>query len=154
MQSAQPMPSFKQAPTQSESQHLNTRRRLSREALCRLPHHLRLRLPRYQAHHSGRFGFPKAVLDHVGGCQNYGPFLGTRNNRCRIMIGTQEEAIILTTPCSAGSSGLCKIIPFNSPTVASQLELLRAFAVLISARTRCPARGSRLKVDFLFRQPI
>ena len=27
---------------------------------------------------------------HVGGCQNYGPFLGTLNNRCRIIIGTQK----------------------------------------------------------------
>ena len=33
----------------------------------------------------------------VGGSQNYGPFLGTLNNRCRIMIGTQTGAIILTT---------------------------------------------------------
>ena len=28
----------------------------------------------------------------MGGCQNYGPFSGTLNNRCRIVIGT----IILT----------------------------------------------------------
>ena len=32
----------------------------------------------------------------VGGCQNYGPFLGTLNNRCRIIIGTQKGTIILT----------------------------------------------------------
>ena len=31
------------------------------------------------------------------GCQNYGPFLGTLNNRCRITTGTQKGAIILTT---------------------------------------------------------
>ena len=34
---------------------------------------------------------------HVGGCQNYGPFLGTLNNRCRIILGTQKRTIILTT---------------------------------------------------------
>ena len=34
---------------------------------------------------------------HMGGCQNYGPFLGTLNNRCRIIVGTQKKAIILTT---------------------------------------------------------
>ena len=34
---------------------------------------------------------------HVGGCQNYGPFLGTLNIRCRIMIGTQKGTINLTT---------------------------------------------------------
>ena len=34
---------------------------------------------------------------HVGGCQNHGPFLGTQNIRCRIMIGMQKGTIILTT---------------------------------------------------------
>ena len=32
-----------------------------------------------------------------GDCQNYGPFLGTLNLRCRIIIGTQIGTIILTT---------------------------------------------------------
>ena len=36
-------------------------------------------------------------LVHVGSCQNYGPFLGTLNNRCRIIIGTPKGTIILTT---------------------------------------------------------
>ena len=30
----------------------------------------------------------------MGGCQNYGPFLGTLNIRCRIRIGTQKGTII------------------------------------------------------------
>ena len=34
---------------------------------------------------------------YMGSCQNYGPFLGTLNNRCRIIIGTQNGTIILTT---------------------------------------------------------
>ena len=34
---------------------------------------------------------------HMGSCQNYGPFLGTLNNRCRIIIGTRKGTIILTT---------------------------------------------------------
>ena len=33
----------------------------------------------------------------MGGCQNYGPFLGTLNNRCRIIIRTQKGTLILTT---------------------------------------------------------
>ena len=33
----------------------------------------------------------------MGGCQNYGPFLGTLNNGCRIIMGTQKWTIILTT---------------------------------------------------------
>ena len=36
-------------------------------------------------------------LQHVGGCQNYGPFLGTLKIRCRIMLGIQKGTIILTT---------------------------------------------------------
>ena len=37
------------------------------------------------------------ILDYMGGCQNYGPFLGTLNIRCRIRIGIQRGTIILTT---------------------------------------------------------
>ena len=33
----------------------------------------------------------------MGGCQNYGPFLGTLNIRCRIIIGIQKGTVILTT---------------------------------------------------------
>ena len=33
----------------------------------------------------------------MGGCQNYGPFLGTLNIRGRIIIGTPKRTIILTT---------------------------------------------------------
>ena len=33
----------------------------------------------------------------MGGCQNDGPFLGTLNIRCRIIIVTQKGTIILTT---------------------------------------------------------
>ena len=34
---------------------------------------------------------------HMGGCQNYGPFLGTLNIKCRIVIGIQKGTLILTT---------------------------------------------------------
>ena len=33
----------------------------------------------------------------MGGCQNYDPFLGTLNIRCRIIIGIQKGTIILIT---------------------------------------------------------
>ena len=33
----------------------------------------------------------------VGGCQHDGPFFGTLNIRCRIILGTQKGTIILTT---------------------------------------------------------
>ena len=33
----------------------------------------------------------------LGGCQNFGPFLCTLNDRCCIIIGTQKGTIILTT---------------------------------------------------------
>ena len=38
-----------------------------------------------------------AQSTHVGGCQNYDPFWGTLNIRCRIIIGIQKGTIILTT---------------------------------------------------------
>ena len=38
---------------------------------------------------------------NLGGCQNYGPFLGTLNIRCRIMIGTQKGMILTTTHLSS-----------------------------------------------------
>ena len=38
-----------------------------------------------------------SLCDYMGSCQNYGPFLGTLNNRCRIIIGTQKGTILLTT---------------------------------------------------------
>ena len=42
-----------------------------------------------------RSGF--LAVAHMGGCQTYGPFLGTLNIRCRIIIGIQKGTIILTT---------------------------------------------------------
>ena len=33
----------------------------------------------------------------MGGCQNYGPFLGTLNIRGRIIVGIHKGTIILTT---------------------------------------------------------
>ena len=41
---------------------------------------------------------------HMGGCQNYGPFLGTLNIRCRTIIRTQERTIILTTTYILGAA--------------------------------------------------
>ena len=62
-------------------------------------------------------------LYHMGGCQNYGPFLGTLNNRCRIIIGTQKGTIVLTTTHIKDLSGM--IGSFSSPyTGAQSLNLL------------------------------
>ena len=33
----------------------------------------------------------------MGGCENYGPFWGTLNNKCGIIIGIQKGALVLTT---------------------------------------------------------
>ena len=38
------------------------------------------------------------IYIYMGGCQNYGPFLGTLNIKCHIIIGIQEGTIILTSP--------------------------------------------------------
>ena len=42
-------------------------------------------------------GEARSCKTHVGGCQNYGPVLGTLNIRCRIVIGIEKGTIILTT---------------------------------------------------------
>ena len=34
---------------------------------------------------------------HMGSCQDEGPFLGTLNHRCRIILRTQKGTLILTT---------------------------------------------------------
>ena len=39
----------------------------------------------------------------MGGCQNYGPFLGTLNIRGHVKIGTQKGPIILTSPHMSAS---------------------------------------------------
>ena len=44
---------------------------------------------------------------YMGGCQNYGPFLGTLNIRCRTIMGTQKGTIILTTT-HIELEGLCR----------------------------------------------
>ena len=41
--------------------------------------------------------YGKFYKDYIDGCQNYGPFLGTLNIRCRILIGNPKGTIILTT---------------------------------------------------------
>ena len=37
------------------------------------------------------------IIGYLGGCQNYGPFVGTLNIRCRTLIGIQKGTMILTT---------------------------------------------------------
>ena len=45
---------------------------------------------------------------HMGGCQNYGPFSGTLDIRCRIIIGTPKGTVILTTTHIASGLGVEK----------------------------------------------
>ena len=45
----------------------------------------------------GACSVPGWQCTYVGGCQNYGPFLGTQNIKGRIIIGIQKGTIILTT---------------------------------------------------------
>ena len=47
--------------------------------------------------HRGSRPVTEAPVFQVGSCQNYGPFLGTLNNRCRIILRTQKGTLILTT---------------------------------------------------------
>ena len=38
-----------------------------------------------------------AIMGYMAGCQNYGPFLGTLNVRCRVIIAIQKRIILTTT---------------------------------------------------------
>ena len=67
------------------------------------------------------FGVPGSVIikdNHMGRCQNYGPFLGTLNIRCRIIIWTQKGTIILTTT-HMGSLRVCRGCQFLRPGFGS-----------------------------------
>ena len=44
------------------------------------------RRPSYSGH-----GPSQTLKGYMGGCQNYGPFLGTLNTTCRIIIGIQKR---------------------------------------------------------------
>ena len=56
----------------------------------------------------------------MGGCQDYGPFLGTLNIRCRIIIGTQKGTIILTTTHIGNYLG-----PYGRATLGWNLGLVK-----------------------------
>ena len=47
------------------------------------------------------------LFQKIGGCQNYGPLLGTLKIRCSIKIGTQKGTIILTTT-QIGAIMICR----------------------------------------------
>ena len=55
---------------------------------------------------------------HLGGCQKYGPFLGTLNIRCRTIIGTQKGTIILTSTHFKKRKDRGSVLP--SPGLASR----------------------------------
>ena len=69
----------------------------------------------------------------MGGCQNYGSFLGTLNIRCRIIIGTQKGTIILTTTHIHMyiyiSSRMCTHMWTIGKTMETTLEGLGAFVI-------------------------
>ena len=43
---------------------------------------------------------------HIGGDQNYGPFLGTLLIRCRIFMGTNKRTIIFNLPYTLADRSL------------------------------------------------
>ena len=63
----------------------------------------------------------------MGGCQNYGPFLGTLNIRCRIILRTQKGTVILTTTHISyderGTAGRPKISPWDHGAKLKALPL-------------------------------
>ena len=59
-------------------------------------------------HHHPHDHYSLDYVGNMGGCQNSGPFLGTLNIRCLIIIGIPKGTIILTTT---------QILPYQSPNV-------------------------------------
>ena len=51
------------------------------------------------------------VYTNMGGCQKYGPFLGTLSSRCRIILGTQKLVIILTTTHILSFGSIVMLLP-------------------------------------------
>ena len=76
--------------------------------------------------------------NNVGGCQNYGPFLGTLNIKCRITIGIQKETIILTATHMGVSQNRGPMRFLETMTVltglvseAPRLQASRCFALFL-----------------------
>ena len=53
------------------------------------------------------------IMGYMCGCQDYGPFLGTLNIRCRIIIGIQNGTIIWTTTHTKMSMTWAMIVGSN-----------------------------------------
>ena len=61
----------------------------------------------------------------VGGCQNYGPLLGTLNIRCRIIIVIQKGTIILTTTHVGSAEAGRRAVMSGNETSGKHLEIVR-----------------------------
>ena len=61
---------------------------------------------------------------YMGGCQNHGPFLGTLNMRCRIIIGIQKGTILFTTTHMLGIYSSYKMTP--SPVIVLRYTVSNA----------------------------
>ena len=62
----------------------------------------------------------------MGGCQNYGPFLGTLNIRCRNIIGTPKGTIILTTT-NIGVHEFVLTSPLDKPAKSEAVDWFPCF---------------------------
>ena len=72
------------------------------------------------------------VSYYMGGCQNYGPSLGTLNIRCRITVRTQKGTLILTTThivypktlLATGANMVVVLVPYTLGTFWSEFGAL------------------------------
>ena len=72
---------------------------------------------------------------HMGGCQNHGPFLGTPNSKCRIIIGIQKRTIVLTT------AHICICIVGGTPGLGDMDVGFSRCQVVKGLLFRTPAQG-------------
>ena len=71
---------------------------------------------------------PITALAYMGSCQNYGPFLGTVNIRCRNIIRTQKRPIILRT------AHIDFAEPGNTPQMPESSDSHRPWAKVLGFR--------------------
>ena len=76
---------------------------------------------------------------HVGGCQNYGLFLGTLNISCLTIMGTQKGTIILTTT----HVGVSRVLGVGPGRIPRNLQLKCAIFWGGKPRSRTPPRMRR-----------
>ena len=87
----------------------------------------------------------------MGGCQNYGPFLGTPNIRCRIIIGIQKRDHNFDNhpyPKPLSLNGVWGLGGFGFSCLVAASKAWRCLGhVTLPSRSRFRAKDSEFRVE-------